>query len=217
MQIAICCDFDGTITLMDTGKALLSTLTDKDWQAIDKFVIRGEMGTREALIQQWGMIEKTTMDEINAIVDEIQIDDSFKEFFNWVNGNKFKFLILSDGFITYIKRILDNYKIPVSKFEIKANDMVLENNKLKLHFLTPECTHGCANCKYSFVKRLKDDGYKIIYIGDGLSDILPARSLADIIFAKKDEDLARELDSDKRLYIFSDFSDILKKIQKLSL
>ncbi|NPD89533.1 MAG: hypothetical protein HGN29_12510, partial [Asgard group archaeon] len=58
--------------------------------------------------------------------------------------------------------------------------------------------------------------YKIIYIGDGLSDIFPARSLADIIFAKENEDLAKELEGDSRLIIFSDFLDIKKKLEEKS-
>lgn len=216
MHYAICCDFDGTITLMDTGKALLTELTDKNWYHYDDLVIKGKMGTREALVNQWGMIEKTTMSDINKIVDEIKVDPTFIEFYEWTKKISLKFIIVSDGFITYIERILSNTEIPEDEFEIKANDMKLDDGKIKLEFLTAQCTHDCANCKYSHVKQLKDSGYKIIYIGDGLSDIFPARSLADIIFAKENEDLAKELEGDSRLIIFSDFLDIKKKLEEKS-
>jgi len=215
MQIAICCDFDGTITLMDTGKLLLTELTDKDWQYYDKLVINGDIGTREALIHQWSMIEETSMEEIFKYVDEIKIDPTFKQFFNWVKEEKIRFVIISDGFVTYINRILENHSISSSNFEIKANDMHLEDKKIILDFLTTKCDHDCANCKYSHVKELKDQGYKIFYIGDGLSDIFPAKSLADVIFAKENEDLAEELEGDSRLVVFSDFSDIQEHIRNL--
>ncbi|MHA2357748.1 MAG: MtnX-like HAD-IB family phosphatase [Candidatus Heimdallarchaeaceae archaeon] len=215
MQIAICCDFDGTITLMDTGKLLLTKLTDKDWQYYDKLVINGDIGTREALIHQWGMIEETSMGEIFKYVDQIKIDPTFKQFFNWVKKEDFRFVIISDGFETYINRILENHSITSSNFDIKANDMHLENRKIILDFLTAECEHDCANCKYSQVKELKDQGYRIIYIGDGLSDIFPARNLADIIFAKENEDLAIELEGDSRLIVFTDFSDIQNHMKNL--
>ncbi len=214
MHYAICCDFDGTITLMDTGKALLTKLTDKDWHFFDDLVIKGEIGTREALVNQWGMIEKTTMSDINKIVDGIKVDPTFIKFYEWTKKIGMKFTIVSDGFITYIKRILSNNKIPEDEFEIKANDMRLDKGKIKLDFLTAQCTHDCANCKYSHVKQLKDSRYKIVYIGDGLSDIFPAKSLADIIFAKENEDLAKELEGDSRLIIFSDFSDIKEKLRE---
>jgi len=214
MPIAICCDFDGTITLMDTGKALLSTLTKEDWQAVDKFVINGQIGTREALIKQWGMIEHTTWEEIFTIVDTMKIDPSFYDFFNWVIEENIKFIILSDGFQKYINRILEYNEINAESFDIFANDVDLVDNKLKLTFNTPECNHGCANCKYFHVLKLKNEGYKIIYIGDGLSDILPTAELADFIYAKKNEDLAKKLEGDSRLQVFDSFLKIKEDIEK---
>ncbi|MEE9409976.1 MAG: MtnX-like HAD-IB family phosphatase [Candidatus Heimdallarchaeota archaeon] len=212
MRIAICCDFDGTITLIDTGKALLTKLSEKDWQYYDELVIKGEIGTREALVHQWGTIDYTTNEEIMEIVDKIEVDPTFKEFHEWVRKNDLKFIVVSDGFVSYIKRILENHNFH-SEIEIRANDMELLENKIQLNFLTPNCEHDCANCKYEHVKNLKDEGFKIIYIGDGLSDIFPAQNLADIIFAKKNEDLAKALEDDSRLNIFSNFSEIISKIE----
>ncbi|MHA1201071.1 MAG: MtnX-like HAD-IB family phosphatase [Candidatus Heimdallarchaeaceae archaeon] len=214
MPIAICCDFDGTITLMDTGKALLSNLTKEDWQAVDKYVINGQIGTREALIKQWGMIEHTTWEEIFAVVDTMKIDPSFFDFYKWIRQKNIKFSILSDGFQKYINRILDNHKIKAESLNILANDVNLVDNRLKLSFNTLECDHGCANCKYSHVLKLKNEGYKIIYVGDGLSDILPAAELADIIYAKNNEDLAKKLEGDSRLQVFDNFSKIQEDIEK---
>jgi 2-hydroxy-3-keto-5-methylthiopentenyl-1-phosphate phosphatase len=217
MNVVICCDFDGTITLTDTGKVLLSNLTDKDWQYYDNLVIKGEMGTREALIIQWGMLESTTMEEINKFVDKIEIDPTFIKFYEWIKEKGTEFLILSDGFKTYINRILKNHKIQIAEKDIKSNDMELIEGKIKLKFLTPECEHSCANCKYSQVKQFKDKGSKIIYIGDGLSDIFPATELADVIFAKENEDLAKELENDSRLITFNNFTGIMEIIEKDSL
>lgn len=208
MNYVICCDFDGTITLKDTGKELLNTLTDKDWQYYDKLVIEGEIGTRAALVRQWGMIDYTTMEDIDSIVGKIEIDPSFRDFYNWIKSENLQFLIISDGFRTYIKKILQNHQINIPNHQIRANDMKLKDNKIALEFLTEQCVHGCANCKYSHVNNLRKENSKIIYIGDGLSDIFPARELADIIFARENEDLAIKLANDERLRVFSDFNQI---------
>ena len=213
MQIAIFCDFDGTITLEDTGKVLLTSLTDKNWQYYDELVISGKIGTREALVNQWGMIENTTLDEINKLVDEIKIDPTFRDFYNWTKEKNFNFLIVSDGFRSYISRIFKNHQIHISEEDIKANDMKLVNNKIALDFLTPECSHDCANCKYSHVQKFKNKGFKIVYIGDGLSDIFPAQELADVIFAKENEDLAKVLKEDDRLCTFSNFTEIISELK----
>jgi len=215
MNLAICCDFDGTITLTDTGKELLNSLTDKDWQAIDQLVINGEIGTRAALIEQWGMIEYTTMDEIFSIVDNIKIDPTFIDFSSWIEKNNIYFIILSDGFKTYIKRILGKNNIDSSDLEIKSNDMELINNRISLKFFTESCEHDCANCKYSHVLKIQENFDKIIYIGDGLSDILPAEKLADHIFARTNEDLALKLKTDSRLIEFSNFTEIQRYLEDL--
>ncbi len=215
MNYVICCDFDGTITLRDTGKELLTSLTDKDWQYYDKLVINGEIGTRAALIKQWGMIDYTTMEEINSIVNKNTIDPTFKGFYQWVIKNNLKFLIVSDGFKSYIQKILQNHQITIPDEKIKANDMRLVDNKISLSFLTDQCEHGCANCKYSHVKELQKGDTKIIYIGDGLSDIFPAKELANVIFAKEKEDLANKLKGDERLIVFSNFDQIKKEIERL--
>ncbi len=217
MQVAIFCDFDGTITLEDTGKVLLTNLTEKDWQFYDKLVINGEIGTREALVNQWGMIEKTSMEEINNLVDQIEIDPTFIEFYDWIREKNLKFFIVSDGFRSYIDTIFKNHQIQIPQEDIKANDMKLIDNKIALEFLTSQCSHGCANCKYSHVQEIKNKGFKIIYIGDGLSDIFPSQSLADVIFAKENEDLAEVLKNDSRLHTFSNFAGIVEVMEAMEI
>lgn len=118
------------------------------------------------------------------------------------------FIVVSDGFQEYIEEILEKEEIDSSSMDIRANNVKIVNNSLVLSFITEECEHGCANCKYSHVLDYKKKGNKIIYIGDGLSDILPARELADVIFAKEGEDLAKKLKGDPRVIEFSNFEEI---------
>ena len=207
MSYTIFCDFDGTITLTDLGKALLTKFSKEDWQKYDKLVINEKIGTREALIKQWDTV-KASKEEILAVVDQIEIDPSFQSFFNWVNNCDIHFIVVSDGFQEFIEEIFKKEKIESSLIDIRANSMKIIDNKLTLSFLTDECEHGCANCKYSHVLEYKKKGNKIIYIGDGLSDIFPARELADVIFAKEREDLAEKLKGDPRVIEFSNFSEI---------
>ncbi|MHA1115973.1 MAG: MtnX-like HAD-IB family phosphatase [Candidatus Heimdallarchaeaceae archaeon] len=207
MSYAIFCDFDGTITLKDVGKTLLTKFSRDDWQYYDKLVINGEIGTREALIKQWGTV-KANQKEIFDVVDQISIDPSFHSFFEWVKEHNIHFIVVSDGFQEYIEEILEKEEIDSSSMDIRANNVKIVNNSLVLSFITEECEHGCANCKYSHVLDYKKKGNKIIYIGDGLSDILPARELADVIFAKEGEDLAKKLKGDPRVIEFSNFEEI---------
>ncbi|MHA1667216.1 MAG: MtnX-like HAD-IB family phosphatase [Candidatus Heimdallarchaeaceae archaeon] len=215
MKVALCCDFDGTITLTDTGKELLSTFSQSDWQYYDKLVIQGKIGTRDSLLKQWATSSDVTEKDFNRIVDTIQIDPTFLEFYEWVRKKNFKFIILSDGFESYITRILLNHNISPATLDIKANNMKIINGRIKLEFLTEPCEHNCANCKYSHVQQLISEGFEVIYIGDGLSDILPAQKLAKIIFARDGDDLAKVLKDDERLHHFSDFLQIRKTLEEM--
>ncbi|MHA1687303.1 MAG: MtnX-like HAD-IB family phosphatase [Candidatus Heimdallarchaeaceae archaeon] len=214
MKSVIFCDFDGTITLEDTGKKILSTFTQKDWRCYDKLVIDGVIGTRDALQKQYGLIERISFEELTSIVDSIPIDPSFQSFLDWIKENGIGFIIVSDGFKQYIEEIFSSHNISYEDLDIRANSMDIIDGKVVISYLTSPCEHGCANCKYTHVKHFKDRGYKVIYIGDGLSDILPARELADLIFARAGGDLAVKLASDERLVTYTNFDQIRKNIEE---
>lgn len=213
MNFVIICDFDGTITKKDTGQALLNELADGDWKKYDELVIKGEIGTREALIKQYGLV-KTTEDEYDTIVQSIKVDETFTDFFEWIKKKNISFYIISDGFRSYIEKILRNNGIDPTEIPILSNEMEIKDNRVALKFNTEACEHGCANCKISHVKKLKERYDKVIYIGDGLSDILPAKKCADVIFARKNKDLSNILEGDNRLVKFSNFNEIQREIIK---
>jgi len=215
MTFAIVCDFDGTITLEDTGKKLLSSLATEDWRYYDQLVIEGKMGTREALLKQYNLINDINEQKLRKIVDSIKIDPTFFRFYQWTKEKGILFEIVSDGFEKNIKKILKNNGLDPNEFIIKANNFDIKNDKIEIEFLTKKCEHGCANCKYSHVNKLKSKGYKVVYIGDGLSDILPARELADYIFAKKGGDLERNLQTMENVRVFEDFNEVLTKLEEL--
>ncbi len=211
MNFVIICDFDGTITKMDTGQALLNELADGDWKKYDELVIKGEIGTRQALIKQYGLVA-TTEEEYTTIVQSIKVDETFIGFFDWIKKKEISFYVISDGFQSYIEKIFRNHGIDPTEITILSNEMEIKDNKIELKFNTEPCEHGCANCKISHVKKLKERYDKVIYIGDGLSDILPAKKCADIIFARKNKDLSHVLEGDKRLINFSNFNEIKREI-----
>ena len=120
-------------------------------------------------------------------------------------------MIVSDGF----NRIIE----PLLKRFLKDNPELLANlpvfsNRLEqsgegFRVLFPEgalCKHGCANCKERLIDQYRQDGEKVIFVGDGLSDRFAAKA-ADLTFAKnKLLEYCQEGDLPHRAY--SDFSEI---------
>jgi HAD superfamily phosphoserine phosphatase-like hydrolase len=93
--------------------------------------------------------------------------------------------IASDGFGFYIRPILDKYGC------LDLTDTVYKNETLPreggtLQVKTPHrhlTCPVCGNCKANHVLRLKNDGWKVIFSGDGSNDRFGA-SWSDRIFAR---------------------------------
>ncbi len=216
MEYIIICDFDGTITTQDTGQALLTAFAPEKWKEYDEYVINGEMGTREALKNQYGLIKEAKQEEFDRVIDTIKIDQTFYDFYDWLKEQSIDFYILSDGFKEYIEKILQNNNLQKEEIKIIANSMKIEEGKVVMEFGTEPCSHGCANCKHSFVKELKKKNISVIYVGDGLSDILPAQ-IANFVFAKRGrslESIVVENNNDKTRRIFDSFDEIKEILEK---
>lgn len=73
-----------------------------------------------------------------------------------------------------------------------------------------EACSWCGCCKAGVVKRMKDQGWNIIYVGDGSSDYYGS-SYADWVFARSS--LARYLKEEGTdYYPFQSFHDVMKVV-----
>ena len=217
-------DFDGTISQEDVAEIILSDLATGDWQALDELFLKGKISLREAFQGQFEMVN-STLEEMKASASKGVIDPSFSSFIEHQLLNKPDQIlaIVSDGFRFYIEQLLkpvlgSNYE----QLFIYSNDVRFVKNSnegkgmtsqsLKVVFRNPECAHGCANCKLELVENYQKEGFKIIYIGDGLSDFYPAED-ADIVFAKTGKRLEKYcLDNKIAHTTFSSFSDLINEV-----
>ena len=91
--------------------------------------------------------------------------------------------IVSDGLDFYIRAILEKHHL--GEIEFFSNVVIFGQND-SLIFEFPQANALCGRCGTCKNKILNDHRLmyeKIIYIGDGHSDICPSRC-ADIVFAK---------------------------------
>jgi len=207
----IFCDFDGTITKEDAINKLFETFAEKSWLAIEKSWQDGLIGSKECLEKQLNCIKNISENGLNAFIDQIKIDESFIDFINFVCRNKIDFYIVSDGFDLIISKVLNNYGI--KNIKIYSNRLEHKNNKLipYFDFHCADCNTKAGLCKCNVIKE-NHNSKKIIYIGDGLSDICAAK-FADILFAKNKLMEYAEL-IDMNHTPFSVFGEILSILQK---
>lgn len=207
-------DFDGTITKTDVGEELFLRFGDPETA---KEIIALWMDDKISSIETWeklcGTVKNLQLDALNKMIDEIEIDDYFKEFLSYCSNNKIEVLILSDGLDYYIKRILK--KENLEHLDFVSNELTFGSNMEMIPsfpFTDEECDQ-CANCKRNHVISNSGDDEFSVYIGDGYSDKCPAQ-YCDFIFAKKS--LLKYCEQNRISYFpYSSFADVLKRLKQL--
>lgn len=210
-QLAVICDFDGTITKMDVGHQIYTRFGDERWLEINNRWRRGEISSKECLIGEYELINADEQEVIEHIL-KMDIDPGFIELVDICKGNNIPIAIVSDGFDFYIKLVLEKYGL--ADIEVFCNEMKFNGRKIELAF--PYHEKGCrvcGNCKRFHVENFKNDSKKVIYIGDGLSDKFAAKT-ADFVFAK-DELMEYLIDNNIEFTEFSELKDVTRWMREL--
>ena len=63
-------DFDGTISLADTGVHLLDRLVGDAWHPIEDLYDNGEIGSRECLVEEWALLPGHDEARLRAVAAE---------------------------------------------------------------------------------------------------------------------------------------------------
>lgn len=209
MKRAFVIDFDGTITREDVGYSIVKKFAGNGWQEWEDMWIEGKITTPMLSEAQWNMI-KGRPEEILEFLGGFEINEGFKEFYEYLKANNYRLIIASEGFNYYIDPILRERGYG----DLEVFSCHLEHNNgwnFSYPYASRTCEQ-CGNCKKEVVERLKIEGYKVYYIGDGFSDRCASRE-ADIVFAKSN--LARYCRDNRIEYTrFDDFHQILGSLEE---
>ncbi|HUS81224.1 MAG TPA: MtnX-like HAD-IB family phosphatase [Armatimonadota bacterium] len=211
-------DFDGTVTLRDTGWVVFDTLKLKgawDWEY--RWRDR-EISSIECLSGQWGLV-KLPPEELMALVDTVGLDERFPEFVHRARAAGAEVVVASDGLSFYLDRMLGRLGLAICDDDPEpgvvrecitryVNRATLTDEGVKIEFphSNQDCMR-CGNCKRQHLSRLRLKYRRAIYIGDGYSDRCPAMA-SDVVFAKNH--LAKIFDEEGLPYVpFERFADVI--------
>ncbi len=194
-------DFDGTITSKDVlDQLIVNWAADEDWRVAETLWQRGEIGSFQCLTRQFDCV-RILPDALDRFVAGIPIDPGANALFDLLRAKAVPTAILSDGVEQFIRPILA--RAGIIDAVVRSNRIEHLGDRLKL--LCPHrsdgCTSAAAHCKCSSMAALGSDDRVSIYIGDGRSDLCPARS-ADVVFAKGT--LAKSLAAEGRTFLMFD-------------
>lgn len=176
-------DFDGTICTVDVGSRVLSHFARKRWDDIDREVVKGRIGSREAYRRVAPFMAANLARFTAYVLKLAEIDPFFKAFYRLAKKKRVDVKIVSDGLDFYIRAIMEKHRL--GEIEYYSNAVYFgQDDSLTFHF--PQSNELCGRCGTCKNKILNDHRLiyeKIIYVGNGHSDICPSRC-ADLVFAK---------------------------------
>lgn len=199
-------DFDGTISREDVLDELVTRFSCNDsWKLVEERWRAGLIGSEECLRTEFQLL-RVQPAELAEFLDQIHLDPGISPLLSLLDQYKIPVAVLSDGIERFIRHILTRHQL--GHLTIRANRVRLQQDRL--HFVCPHRSHQCAtaaaHCKCQSASLLAQPNRRSIYIGDGRSDLCPARQ-ADVVFAKGA--LARALSAEHVHYVpYSGLTDV---------
>ena len=210
------CDFDGTITEKDVSFLFLDTYADGDWRQLLEEYKAGKISVGDFNTTAFAMVraDKQTLLDLVFTSDKVRIRPGFRELLNYCSQNGFEFVIVSNGLVFYIEAILEDLGIKGIKV-FAAQSWFHLNEGMEVKYIGPDGKQEAAGFKDAYTELFLKEGYRIVYVGNGVSDSYPARR-AEHIFATGDLlDRCRELNLN--CTPFTDLNDVVRGLELLSL
>jgi len=215
MKTAIQIDFDGTVTEEDVSFLLLDTYVGPAWREYLKEYSSGKISVGAFNKKGFGMMkaDRKTMTGLVLTSPRVKIRPGFKELIDYCKRKGFKIVIVSNGLEFYIEAILKSQEI--DGMEIHAAENVFYPGGMNVRYIGPDGSEVDAGFKEVYTADLCRRGYRVIYLGNGASDIHPAR-LARHVFAC-DDLLKKCREEELKHFAFQDFFDVIKELGNLNL
>jgi 2,3-diketo-5-methylthio-1-phosphopentane phosphatase len=181
--VSVLLDFDGTISLDDTGDALLARLFDDHelTRRMDELYMSGGKGSRELIA--WDMEVLPREPEVLwREIDSLPVDETLLDLLVAVREAGAAAEVVSDGVGFHVEHMLA--RMGVSDLPVATNRTVLGEGGAGVSFPYghPAC-FVCGTCKRERIRLHRDAGRAVVFVGDGPSDRYAAHH-ADVIFAK---------------------------------
>jgi len=215
MKIALQCDFDGTVTEEDVSFLLLDTYVGSRWREYLKEYTEGRIPVGTFNKKVFGMMkaDRQTMTDLVLNSDRVKIRPGFRELTDYCSQKGHKIVIVSNGLIFYIEAILEN--LGIDSLEVHAAESRFSPDGMEVRYLGPDGTEMEVGYKEAYTELLQQQGYNVIYVGNGASDIFSSRR-AIKVFATSDL-LEKCREEDLKCTPFTDFHDVIRGLESLAL
>ena len=172
------CDFDGTITEEDVSFVMLDAFADGDWKQLFTEYEEGKISVGYFNTTAFAMVKADRQSLLEIAMSKIKVRPGFHELVACCRRKGFRFVIVSNGLDFYIEKILRDAGL--ADIEVYAAKTQFHPEGLKVHYIGPDGNQLDSDFKVAYVNSFLKEGYRIIYAGNGTSDIAPAKMCSHI-------------------------------------
>ena len=174
------CDFDGTLTEQDVSFLILERFAEGDWRAVLRDYQAGKISVGEFNYRAFNMVKQDRAVLEKLVREEARLRPGLNELVEHCHANNIGMTVVSNGLDFYIKTLLAHNGF--GHIRISASRTVFTPGGLDARYFDPDNREISNEFKACYTQRFIADGYRVLYAGNGPSDI-PASRLADHTFA----------------------------------
>lgn len=204
-------DFDGTLTEEDVSFALLDVFAQGDWRKLYQQYREKKMTVGDFNAKAFAMVKASREDLLRVAREDVKLREGLRNLVNYCQDRGFRFLVVSNGLDFYIKEILED--VGLGNIEVYAAQTKFTPDGLEVQYIGPEGTALKKGFKEAYTKLFIKQGYQVVCLGNGPSDIFPA-ALAQHVFAR---DGLLDACKEKKLKCkpFDDLNDVVRGLESL--
>lgn len=177
------CDFDGTISEEDISFLILDRFATRPWRPLLEQYQQGKISVGYFNTTAFSLVKADRQSMLDFVKQSARIRPGLAELVEFCRKKQIEFVIISNGLDFYIKFILDY--LGLSRIEIIAAKTEFDPEGLKVHYIGPDGKELMEKFKETYTRLYLSEGYRVIYIGNGVSDF-PSARLSYRVFADQD-------------------------------
>ena len=176
------CDFDGTLIVNKASSGIKEEFGTEGWRSLEADYRAGKYSVEESNVRQFALLRASEYDIENYVNRELVVRDGLREFVAHCEELGIRFVIVSCGLDAYIRPTLKKYNIDYLETHSGQTEFY-SSCGVNVKYFDPNGILITNGFKESFVRYFKSEGHIVVYMGDGMSDVAPARE-ADYVFAR---------------------------------
>jgi 2-hydroxy-3-keto-5-methylthiopentenyl-1-phosphate phosphatase len=210
MKTLVQCDFDGTITEEDASFFLLDAFAEGDWRRLLGEYKEHKISVGEFNTGAFAMIKVDKHRLLESLRGNVKVRAGFHELVSYCREKGFRFVIVSNGLAFYEQAVLTD--LGLGNIEVHAAEASFHPEGMKVKYVGPDGKEVGDGFKEAYIKSFLKVGYRVIYIGNGDSDVVPAE-YAHHVFATGDL-LAYGRENNLNCKPFDDFREVVKDLEQ---